>query len=243
MLDDDLDNVKMKKRSIAAPHPPAVKGVAAPEGTPRYHHGALQDALIAATEAILAERGVEGFSLREAARRAGVSPAAPAHHFDSAAALLTEVAIRGYEELARALSAADASNANDAAARVHAQGIAYVNFALAFPGRFQLMFRHGWLKSEDERLRAAIDAAHAELERATRAYLGLGAADSQSRKVAVTMIGAWSAVHGFAHLALDGKFRRIAGATPLPVFVSEILPEVLANLFPPRKRSPRRSRS
>jgi len=68
-----------------------------------YHHGDLRAALIGATEALLAERGIEGFTLREAARRAGVSAAAPMHHFGSAAGLLTEVATLGFEELTRYL--------------------------------------------------------------------------------------------------------------------------------------------
>src|SRR5882757_7165417 len=69
----------------------------------RYHHGDLKTALIRATDEILAEQGLEGFSLREAARRAGVSPAAPTHHFGGAAGLLSEVAALGFIELAKYL--------------------------------------------------------------------------------------------------------------------------------------------
>ena len=68
-----------------------------------YHHGHLRDALIRAADELLAERGLEGFTLRETARRAGVSPAAPSHHFGGTAGLLTEVAALGYQELARRL--------------------------------------------------------------------------------------------------------------------------------------------
>src|SRR5215475_1526755 len=100
-----------------------------------YHHGDLREALIKATDAILAERGLEGFTLREAARRAGVSPAAPAHHFGSAAGLLTEVAISGFQELTRFLRTG-ASKASDPEARLRHQGVSYVRFALTYPGRF-----------------------------------------------------------------------------------------------------------
>ena len=70
-----------------------------------YHHRGLRLALINAADAILRERGIEGFTLREAARRAGVSAAAPGHHFGNSAGLLTEVAILGFEELTRFLAA------------------------------------------------------------------------------------------------------------------------------------------
>ena len=66
----------------------------------RYHHGDLKTALIRAADEILAEHGLEGFSLRAAARRAGVSAAAPAHHFGDTAGLLSEVAVLGFDELA-----------------------------------------------------------------------------------------------------------------------------------------------
>src|SRR5687768_5541186 len=79
-----------------------------------YHHGDLQAALIAAAEDVLAEKGVSGFSLREAARRAGVSPAAPAHHFKDARGLLTAVAARGFQRLTETLiQAADAAPQSD----------------------------------------------------------------------------------------------------------------------------------
>ncbi|WP_163069357.1 TetR family transcriptional regulator, partial [Acinetobacter baumannii] len=79
----------------------------------------------------LLESGIEGFTLRAAARRAGVSAAAPAHHFGSAAGLLTEVAIRGYDDLAEAIRAAASAHADPAAA-LRAMGVAYVRFALKY---------------------------------------------------------------------------------------------------------------
>jgi AcrR family transcriptional regulator len=73
-----------------------------------YHHGALREALIEASEALLAERGLEGFSLREVARRSGVSPAAPAHHFGDADGLLAAVATQAFDGLTAALEAGNA---------------------------------------------------------------------------------------------------------------------------------------
>src|ERR1700742_4950380 len=83
-----------------------------------YHHGDLKDQLVAAAEAIILERGVEGFTLREAARRAGVSPAAPAHHFKDAKGLLAEVALRGFKDFGDALDAADKRGGADPQARL-----------------------------------------------------------------------------------------------------------------------------
>jgi AcrR family transcriptional regulator len=194
----------------------------------RYHHGDLQRALIAAAEAILTERGVEGFTLREAARRAGVSAAAPAHHFGSAAGLLTEVALLGFETLAGFLREGAAEGGADPAARLRGQGVGYVRFARTHPARFLLMFRKDRLNWEDGRLRAAGQAAFTELEDAVRAYRGIAAGGALDRAALATVLAAWSVVHGFAHLALDGKFDALGGTQE----ADAILPEMLAGLWP-----------
>jgi AcrR family transcriptional regulator len=169
-----------------------------------YHHGDLQEALIAATEAILADQGAEGFTLREAARRAGVSPAAPSHHFGNAPGLLTEVAIRGYDELGAALKQAAAKKGSQRQ-RLQGQGLAYVEFALKYPGRFQMMFSNKRLIADDERLRKAVKAAHREFEIVVDELMARELnATPKLAKIASTV--AWSTVHGFAKLALEGKF-------------------------------------
>ena len=216
---------RAQERSEAAPGETAEAAAARSS----YHHGALRAALVAATEAILAERGVEAFSLREAARRAGVSPAAPAHHFGDAAGLLTEVAILGFEELARRLREGSTQGGADPAARLCGQGMAYVGFALAYPARFQLMFRSDKLRREDERLRTAGRAAFMALEDAVRDLAGLGVDEPLDRAAFALLLRAWSAVHGFAHLALDGAFARFAAESGgLEAFVADALPGVLA---------------
>src|ERR1700724_587513 len=106
-----------------------------------YHHGDLRRQLIAAAGRIIVEGGVEGFPLREAARRVGVSPAAPSHHFKDAKGLLTEVALLGFRDFGEALAAADKRGGEDPMRRLYEQGTAYVRFALRYPARFQLMFR------------------------------------------------------------------------------------------------------
>jgi len=208
-----------------------VDGAGRPPGGParggRYHHGALREALVASAEDVLAERGVEGFTLREAARRAGVSPAAPAHHFGDAAGLLTEVAILGFEGLAQALREGDARGGADPAARLREQGVGYVDFALSHPARFKLMFREERLRC-DERFGQAAGAAFGILQDAIRAQHGLGPGEALTDAARAAALAAWSLVHGFAHLALDGQFDRMAGGQGRRVFVAAALPGVLA---------------
>ncbi len=119
--------------------------------TERYHHGDLPAALRAATAELVAERGPHGFSLREVARRAGVSHAAPAHHFGSSIGLLTAVATEGFQHLEAALAEALASS-DDPAAQLRACGSAYVMTALRHPGHYAVMFAEEMHDDDDERL-------------------------------------------------------------------------------------------
>ena len=208
-----------------------------PEPESGYHHGDLQEALISATEAILADQGAEGFTLREAARRAGVSPAAPSHHFGNAPGLLTEVAIRGYNELGAALHHA-AVGKGTVRERLHAQGLAYVAFALKYPGRFQMMFSNKRLVSDDDRLRKAVKSAHREFEIVVEELLAVdGGADPKQAKTVSTV--AWSTVHGFAKLALEGKFGN-AGSEAGRREMMATLREVLDYLWPINPAKPTR---
>ena len=189
-----------------------------------YHHGNLRAALIAAADAIIAEKGIEGFSLREAARRAGVSPGAPAHHFGTAVGLLTEVALLGYASLGAALNAAPITD--DPTADLRAQALAYVGFALAHAGRFRLMFRPDLVNRDDPRYGTAATAALA-------GFAGTIARSSggQGDGVAQVFLN-WSSVHGMANLALDGKAQYLFdGATPQQ-FAAQILPDLLAKNWP-----------
>lgn len=200
-----------------------------------YHHGELRDALIAATESLLEERGVDGFSLREAARRAGVSPAAPAHHFGDATGLLTEVAILGFEGLAEALRDAENAGGGDPMARLRAQGEGYVRYARAHPGRFRLMFRKALLRHEDPRLSAAGSAAFQVLEAGVRAVAGLGPRARMGAAQSAALMSTWSVVHGFASLVLEGQLDWMAaeaGIEPDALF-DRMLPHVVGSVVIP----------
>ncbi len=172
----------MARPSTRAPH--------APE-PPTYHHGDLRAALIAATEALLAERGPDGFSLREVARRAGVSPAAPAHHFGDAAGLLTAVATQGFAGLTQALRDGVASGGDDALAALRGQGQGYVRFALRHPGRFRLMFRKDMLCADDALTQHA-DAAFEELAAGVRRAAGVANAAAMTPAHWNAVIMLWS---------------------------------------------------
>lgn len=183
-MDDDLNSVKLNHD---APPEDAAKG--------RYHHGDLRSALIDAGAQVLAERGLEGFSLRECARRAGVSPAAPAHHFGDARGLLTAIAARGFTEFGAALEAAQ-EGLTTRSIRLRAQGRAYVRFARANPAFFDLMWRSALLNQADPDLRRAADTAFATLAAAVP--------DSGQGKQNPNAVAAWALVHGYARLMLDG---------------------------------------
>lgn len=172
----------------------------------RYHHGALREALLAAAEEIIAERGVEGFSLRETARRAGVSPAAPAHHFGDMRGLLTGLATSAFRDLGDALAAADAAGKGDREARIRAQGTAYVEFALTNPARFELMWRRGLLDTGDAEYAAAARRAFSYLEAAVEDRPVEEGKVNPPRLVDPGTIASWAMVQGFSRLALDGAF-------------------------------------
>src|SRR5215470_12173430 len=103
-----------------------------------YHHGALRDALLQAAEKVLERDGLPGLTLRAVAREAGVSHAAPSHHFGDLTGLLSDLAAVGFQRFSRALLA---GAGGEASPRLDAMGRAYVTFAQAHPGLFTLMFR------------------------------------------------------------------------------------------------------
>ena len=126
-----------------------------------YHHGELPTALRAAAVALIAERGPAGFSLREVARRAGVSHAAPAHHFGDRAGLLSSVATEGFAVLGEAM--AEAAQIDAARERLAALGKAYVNTALANPGHYKVMIGHEFTDENDAYLQECGFEAYATL--------------------------------------------------------------------------------
>jgi AcrR family transcriptional regulator len=215
-----LNTVKIKK-----PAPRAKKRA--------YHHGDLRRKLIEAAEAIILERGVDGFTLREAARRAGVSPAAPAHHFKDSKGLLTEVARLGFQEFGDALEAADKRGGKNRAKRLNEQGTAYVTFALANPARFQLMFRPDKHDYNNAEFVQVANRSFQVLEAAVRAAIGTKPGADLSPDGYGFLMATWSIVHGFSHLALGGELSVRARGGPEAI-VKSLLPRMLKFLPTPQ---------
>lgn len=199
---------------------------------PTYHHGDLRAALIGAADKIIAEVGIEGFSLRTAAQRAGVSQSAPAHHFGSAKGLLTEVAILAYERAGEYLEKAGRSR--DPAKDLRALTLAFVTFAVDHPGHFRLMFRNDLVNRDHPRFSEAAEKPAARLGQAVAAYHGKAEMNLDRFEDAADLFNALCSLHGIAHLVLAEKATHFFAPATSRDFVSKELPKVLKRLYPSR---------
>lgn len=161
-----------------------------------YHHGDLRHALLAAAEAELAERGIEAFSLRSVAKRAGVSHAAPAHHFGDVQGLLTALATEGFRQFLAAMKVRE-TVATDARDRAVAAGIGYLDFAQKRPTLFRLIFSSKKPDFGDPELHVAGNAAYDHL---------VGLVDALGGSLA-DIAALWAMAHGIADLAAGGRLR------------------------------------
>ena len=213
-----------------------------------YHHGDLRRTLLEAAAEAIGEEGPAALSLRALARRAGVSHAAPTHHFGDKAGLLTALAVEGYDLLANELTEEWSTSHS-----FLEQGVAYVRFALNHRAHFEVMFRPDLYHAADPEVTAARDRASRAL------YAGIAdrptivapappadpsapdppaaadpnaSASSTDRAISelrAAGLAAWSIAHGFATL-------RVSGAFPdLPGDPDEIARAVLGRLPPPGK--------
>ncbi len=178
--------------------------------TQTYHHGALRPALLAAAEQILDKDGIDGLTLRAAAREAGVSHAAPSHHFGDITGLLTALAASGFVRLREALE--EELSEPDPHRRVRALARRYVAFARAHPGVFLLMFRSERLDWSSEALSSAGLAAFAFLTQDRPRAEQETASDGFDTLVLAST--RWSLMHGLATLLIDGRLGAMAEKTP-----------------------------
>ncbi|PLL13684.1 TetR family transcriptional regulator [Tabrizicola sp. TH137] len=200
------------------PSPPADPGATRP-----YHHGDLRAALLAAAEEELAERGVEGFSLRQVAKRAGVSHAAPAHHFGDAKGLLTALAAEGFRQFLAAQAAREAEAPPDPGEQLVAAGLGYVDFAMARPALFHLLWQSERPDFGDAELGQAARAAFQHLVDQVSAAGGTSTADEGA---------VWAMAHGLADLLASG---RLSGMLTLPPEAREaMIAGVLRRALPRR---------
>ena len=197
-----------------------------------YHHGDLRAALIKAADEIIAEGGIEAFSLRAAALRAGVSPAAPSHHFGSAKGLLTEVAFLAFERVDRYIE--EAGHSEDVVADVRAVSFAFLTFVLHHPGHFRLMFRNDLVNREDPRFAAVSKRPGMRLSRAVLAYHGRPDIDPNSFDDAADMLCGLATLHGLAHQLIEDKAAHFFRKATSENFLKNTLPKVIGRLYPVR---------
>lgn len=171
-----------------------------------YHHGDLRQALIEAAIALIGEQEVGSLSLREVARRVGVSHAAPYRHFANKEALLAAVAQQGFEGLTEALQRGLAKTTADPVGSLSASGVAYVEWAIAHPSHYRVMFG-----TSGERFQTYPDLEVA----ANGTFMVLVEAIAAGQAAGVLQAGeprqlarvAWSLVHGLAMLAIDSQIK------------------------------------
>lgn len=169
-----------------------------------YHHGDLRAVILTAAARLIAERGADAVSLRQLAREAGVSHAAPAHHFADRRGLFTAVAAEGFRLLAEALASARPD--------FKAAALAYVRFALAHPGHYEVMFDRSLIDPTDPEFVAAQTDAGNELAQGVATLTDQNAADDPVSAA----LAAWSLVHGFAMLWLNDAIPSgVAGDDPI----------------------------
>ena len=167
-----------------------------------YHHGDLRRAILDAAERRLTENGIEAVTIRACARDAGVSPAAPIHHFGSLKGLLAALAARGFEHLVARLDADLATRAGSGPSLLVG---AYVAFAVSSPGMFDLMWREDILDPDGNDL---VQARRIALERLQEHAKPAEACGDER----IRAIRAWALAHGLATLLLHGRMQKALGA-------------------------------
>lgn len=183
-----------------------------------YHHGNLREALIEAALRLIGEKGPAGFTFAEAARAAGVSPAAPYRHFRDRDELMADVARRGFEQFAAALETAWDQGRPAPRRAFERVGQAYLRFARSEPAAYAAMFESGLQVSAHPGLHAAADGAFAIMLKACEAVLVTLPTERRPPALMVAL-HIWSQTHGIASLFARGDNAR----RPLPMTAEELL--------------------
>ena len=183
-----------------------------------YHHGNLREALIQAARELIAEKGPAGFTFADAARSAGVSPAAPYRHFRDREALLADVAREGFGRFEAMLRTGWNAGRPDPLTAFHNVGRAYLAFARAEPAYYAAMFESGLPPDLNADLRAASDKAFGVLRTAAEVLVGLLPAGKRPPAMMMSL-HVWSMAHGIASLFGRGD----SGRRTLPMSAEELL--------------------
>jgi AcrR family transcriptional regulator len=177
-----------------------------------YHHGDLRAALLAAAEAELGDVGIEGFSLRSVAKRAGVSHAAPAHHFHDVKGLLTALAAEGFRRFVATQKAAMAERPADPASQMAAAGLGYVRFAEDSPALFRLIFSSNRPNFEDPELEEIARIGYEMLVQQVHALQG--SQSWEEERIRRTIGTLWPLAHGLADLLASGRLKVVSELPP-----------------------------
>jgi len=193
------------------------------EGARGYHHGNLKEALVRAALELIAQKGPGGFTFAEAARWAGVSPAAPYRHFRDRDELLSSVALRGFEQFEVALARAWDDGRPDVFAALDRLGKAYLEFARAEPAYYSAMFEAGIPLATSPELREAGERAFAVLRAAAEKLCARVPAKGRPPALMVAL-HIWAMSHGIASLFGRGDAaRRTLPMSPEDLLEAEVL--------------------
>ncbi len=188
------------------------------EGPRGYHHGNLKEALLRAALELIAQKGPAGFTFAEAARWAGVSPAAPYRHFRDRDELLASIALRGFKQFETVLARAWNDGRPDVFTAFDRLGKAYLDFARTEPAYYSAMFEAGIPLASNSELREAGDRAFAILRAAAEALCAQAPAHSRPPALMVAL-HIWAMSHGIASLFGRGD----AARRSLPMSPEELL--------------------
>jgi AcrR family transcriptional regulator len=178
------------------------------DGGRRYHHGDLSRALVAAGRRILEAEGPDALSLRAVAREAGVSPAAPYHHFKDKGELLEAVAGEGWEELGEAIKTARVEAPTPAAA-ITEIGVAYVGFARRNPALYRIMYRSA---CDRETMPDSAKTEDSGWTQVAQAIVDAGGDPADEQEMKLIQIAAWCTGHGVAEMAGFKEFEPLKEA-------------------------------
>jgi AcrR family transcriptional regulator len=186
-----------------------------------YHHGALRDALIEEAQLLLAEQGLTAVSLRELARRVGVSHSAPERHFPNRQALLDALAARGFVLLGQAIRQAIAMDGDRRQDRFTAAAKAYVGFALDNPALLELMFA-----SKADQENEAIATAAEDVFALTAEVMGESPEDATAMTASPLRLVVAATLQGIANLAAAGRIQRDEIDRVIDLAVSVFIPVI-----------------
>jgi AcrR family transcriptional regulator len=184
-----------------------------------YHHGNLKEALLQAALGLIAEKGAAGFTFADAARMAGVSPAAPYRHFRDRDELLSNIAQRGFELFEQALSQAWDDGRPDTLSAFERVGKAYLAFAREEPAFYSAMFESGLSVEVNPALQAAAERAFAVIRAAAERLAALAPPTVPRPPALMMALHIWSMSHGVASLFARGD----AARRKLPMSAEELL--------------------